>query len=41
VVWPGEADRYRDVLAGVEIWTHGLTVVELDGFALRVEATDR
>lgn len=26
---------------GVEIWTHEPTVAELDGFAARVEATER
>jgi len=41
VVGPGQAERYRDALAGVEIWTHQPTVAELDGFAARVEATDR
>ena len=41
VVRPGQAERYRDVLAGVEIWSHEPTVAELDGFAARVEATDR
>lgn len=41
VVGPGQAERYRDVLAGVEIWTHEPTVAELDGFAARVEAADR
>lgn len=41
VVRPGQAERYRDVLAGVEIWTHEPNVAELDGFAARVEATDR
>lgn len=41
VVGPGQAERYPDVLAGVEIWTHQPTVAELDGFAARVEATDR
>jgi hypothetical protein len=41
VVRPGQAERYRDVLAGVETWSHDPTVAELDGFAARVEATDR
>ncbi|QYG94289.1 hypothetical protein HC251_18855 [Iamia sp. SCSIO 61187] len=41
VVPAGQAERYRDVLAGVEIWAHEPTVAELDGFAARVEATDR
>lgn len=41
VVRPDQAERYRDVLAGVEIWTQEPTVAELDGFAARVEASDR
>ena len=41
VVRPGQLQRYSDVLAGVEVWTHEPTVAELDGFAARVEATDR
>lgn len=41
VVGPGQAERYRDILAGAEIWTHQPTVVELDGFAARVQATDQ
>lgn len=41
VVGPGQAERYRDVLAGVETWTHEPTVAELDGVAARVEAADR
>lgn len=41
VVAPGQAERYRDTLAGIEIWSHEPNVAELDGFAARVEATDR
>ena len=41
VVRPGQAQRYRDTLAGVEVWTTEPTVAELDGFAARVEAADR
>lgn len=36
-----QASRYRDLLAGVEVWTHEPTVADLDGFAARVEAADR
>ncbi|MGD9700953.1 MAG: hypothetical protein AB7Q42_03270 [Acidimicrobiia bacterium] len=41
VATPEQAERYRDVLAGTEVWTHVPTVAELDGFAAEVEATDR
>ena len=41
VVGPGQAERYRVILAGVEVWSHEPNVAELDGFAARVEATDR
>ena len=42
VVRPGQTQqRYRDTLAGVEVWTTEPTVAELDGFAARVEAADR
>ena len=41
VVGPGQAERFREVLAGVEIWTHEPTVAELDGFSARVEAARR
>lgn len=41
VVLPGQIERYGDLLAGVEIWTHEPNVAELDGFAARVEAADR
>lgn len=36
-----EAERYADVLAEVEVWTHEPTVADLDGFAAEVEAADR
>lgn len=41
VVGPDQAERYRDALAGVEVWTREPTVADLDGFAARVEAADR
>jgi hypothetical protein len=41
VVRPDQAERYRDTLAGVELWTREPTVADLDGFAARVEAADR
>ena len=41
VVRPEQVERYRDVLAGVEVWTHEPTAADLDGFAAEVEATDR
>jgi len=41
VVHADQAARYRDVLAGVEVWTHEPSAADLDGFAARVEAADR
>jgi hypothetical protein len=41
VATPEQAERYRDLLAGVEVWTHEPTVADLDGFAAEVEAADR
>jgi hypothetical protein len=41
VVRPDQADRYRDLLTQVEVWTHEPNAAELDGFAAEVEATDR
>lgn len=41
VVTPEQAQRYRDLLADVEVWTHEPTVADLDGFAAEVEAADR
>ncbi len=41
VATPEQAERYRDVLAGVEVWTHEPNVADLDGFAAEVEAADR
>jgi hypothetical protein len=36
-----EAERDRDLMAGVAVWTHEPTVADLDGFAAEVEAADR
>jgi hypothetical protein len=41
LVTPEQAEDYRDLLRGVEIWTHEPTVADLDGFAAQVEAADR
>ncbi|HEX2849027.1 MAG TPA: hypothetical protein VHN98_00670 [Acidimicrobiales bacterium] len=41
VVRPGQAARYAELLAGVEVWEGEPTVAQLDGFAAEVEATDR
>jgi hypothetical protein len=37
---PEVADRHRDLLRGVDVWTHEPSVGELDGFAALVEAAD-
>lgn len=37
----GQDEKYADLLAGVEVWTHEPTTADLDGFAARVEANDR
>lgn len=41
VIRPDQAERYGDLLAEVEIWTHEPTVADLDGFAAEVESVDR
>jgi hypothetical protein len=41
VVTPDQAERYADLLADVEVWTHLPNAAELDGFAAEVEAVDR
>jgi hypothetical protein len=38
---PADAQRYADLLSDVEVWSHEPNVADLDGFAARVEATDR
>ncbi|MBT8198743.1 MAG: hypothetical protein HKN01_09135 [Acidimicrobiia bacterium] len=37
---PGQASRYAETLAGVEVWDHEPTIGELDGFAAEIEAAD-
>jgi hypothetical protein len=41
VVSEEQAERYRDLLAEVQVWTHQPTAADLDGFAAEVEAADR
>lgn len=41
VVDPDQAERYRDLLADIEVWTRRPTAGDLDGFAAEVEAADR
>lgn len=41
VLRPGQAERYQDTLAGIEVWEGEPTVAALDGFAARLEASDR
>lgn len=40
VVPTGQETTYRDLLAGVEVWTDAPTIAQLDGFAAQVEAVD-
>jgi hypothetical protein len=35
-----QAERYRDLLATLEVWTRRPTAADLDGFAAEVEAAD-
>jgi hypothetical protein len=41
VVQPEQVEKYRDLLADVEVWTRRPTAGDLDGFASEVEAADR
>jgi hypothetical protein len=41
VVRPGQRERYADLLGQFEVWESEPTAADLDGFAARVEATDR
>lgn len=41
VVRPDQAERYRDLLAGVEVWAHEPNAADLDALASEVEAADR
>lgn len=36
-----QAERYRELLADLEVWTRQPTAADLDGFAAEVEAADR
>ncbi len=36
-----QAERFRELLTEVEVWTHAPTAADLDGFAAEVEAVDR
>ena len=40
VVKAGQAERYAELLAGVETWSHEPTAAELDAFAAEVESTE-
>jgi len=40
VVPTGQETTYRDLLAGIEVWTDAPTIAQLDGFAAQVEAVD-
>lgn len=41
LVHPDQAERHRELLADLEVWTRQPTVADLDGFAAEVEAADR
>ena len=41
VVRSDQAERYRDLISGVQVWTRTPNVADLDGFAAEVEAADR
>jgi hypothetical protein len=41
VVRGDQAQRYHDLIGGVQVWTHTPNVADLDGFAAEVEAADR
>ena len=41
IVAPDVYERHKDMLAGVDVWTHEPTAGELDGFAALVEAAGR
>jgi hypothetical protein len=40
IVEPAVYERHKDMLVGVDVWTHEPTAGELDGFAALVEAAD-
>ena len=39
VVQDGQAERYADLLDGLEVWNHSPSASELDAFSARVEAS--
>ena len=41
LVRPEHADRYRELLSGVEVWTHEPSAADLDAFSARVEGYRR
>lgn len=41
LVTEAQEERYRDLLARVEIWTHAPTTGDLDAFSARVEGFER
>ena len=41
VVQDGQAEKYADLLAGLEVWNHTPSASELDAFSSRVEAMER
>jgi len=40
-VRPGQEQTYADLVDGLYLWNHQPTSADLDGFAARVEASDR
>jgi len=40
-VRPGQEERYRELLDGMEVWTSEPSVTDLDAFSSRVEAYER
>ena len=41
VLKDGQAERYADLLEGVEVWNYTPSTAELDAFSARVEAMER
>ncbi len=41
VLQDGQAEKYADLLTGVEVWNHEPSAAELDAFSSRVEAMER
>jgi hypothetical protein len=41
VVTPEHAEKYADLLVGVQVWSEQPSIGELDGFAAQVESVDR